>query len=708
MRDSGGLLIATDVSYDVNTRQIRLEASDLLLGQSTTYTVTVKGGSTGVRDLFGNALPNDYSWSFTTNAGPDCPCSGFAPSDTPLNAAENDTASTELGVKFTVDLDGYISGIRFYKGTGNDGPHTGSLWSEGGELLARALFTNETSSGWQQVEFDEPVPVTAGTVYVASYHAPSGRYASDEGYFAAGVDAGPVNLLQNGVSGSNGIYAYGTGPIFPTESFLATNYWVDVVYSYSLPNDTTPPAVASVTPAPGAADVGFDTALSATFSEAMNVGTVSGATFDLQRPDGTSVASSVIYDAGSRTASLIPSTPLAASTTYTATIKGGPGGVLDLGGNALPADFQWTFTTSVPDTTAPSITSTSPTNGSTEVPSVVAVTATFSEPMNAATVSASTFELRDSTGGVVPSTVAYDAAQNRASLASASALAPLETYTATVRGGSSGVLDLGGNGLAGDVTWTFTTSNSTVYTSWGPDVVPAVPAESDPGAVELGVKFTVDIAGMITGVRFYKGAGNTGTHVGNLWSANGNQLASAVFTNETATGWQQVDFASPVPVSPGTVYVASYHAPNGNYALDSGYFANSGVESGPVNLLQDGVSGGNGVYVYSATSQFPASSWQASNYWVDVVFATSVSDSTPPSVTSVSPADGSDSVATSTQSPQCLTRQSILRRFRKLRSSLQTHSGRRYRFPLVTTTVRSLPLSRRLRPLLRRKRIRPA
>ena len=397
-----------------------------------------------------------------------------------MNPAENDSASTELGVKFSVDLDGYVSSIRFYKGIGNDGPHTGSLWTEGGELLATAPFTNETSSGWQQVDFDEPVPVAAGAVYVASYHAPSGGYAADAGFFAAGADTGLVNLLQDGVNGGNGVYAYSTGPTFPSESYPATNYWVDIVYSYSLPEDTTPPTVVSVAPAPGDGGREFRHSVTATFSEAMSVGSVSGATIELQRPNGTSIASSVIYDAGSRTANLIPSTPLAASTTYTATIKGGPGGVLELGGNALPADFQWTFTTSVPDTTAPSITSTSPTNGSTEVPSVVAVTATFSEPMNAATVSASTFELRDSTGGVVPSTVAHDAAQNRASLASASALAPLETYTATVRGGSSGVLDLGGNGLAGDVTWTFTTSNTTVYTAWGPDVVPAVPARAIP------------------------------------------------------------------------------------------------------------------------------------------------------------------------------------------------------------------------------------
>ncbi len=649
MRDSGGVLVETNVSYDVNIRRLRIEPSALVLGQSTTYTVTVQGGSTGVRDLFGNALPNDFSWSFTTNDGPDCPCTGFAASEAPSNSTENDSASTELGVKFTVDLDGYVSGIRFYKGTGNEGPHAGSLWNEGGDLLATALFTNETSSGWQQVDFDEPVPVTAGTVYVASYHAPSGRYASDEGFFATtGVDSGPVNLLQDGVIGRNGVYAYSTGTTFPSESFGASNYWVDVVYSYFLPDDSTPPLVTSVTPSAGATNVGFATTLSATFSEAMNADSISGDTIELTAPNTAAVASSVIYDASSRTAMLTPNAPLLASTTYTATINGGPGGVRDLGGNTLAVNFEWSFATASPDTTAPTVTSVSPPNGSADLPRSIAVTATFSEPLNAATLNASTFELRDSLGGIVPSTIAYDVGQNRASLTSTAALAPLENYTATIRGGSSGVLDLGGNSLSGDVSWSFTTGDSTVYTSWSPDIAPTVPAASDSGAVELGVKFTVDIAGAVTGIRFYKGPGNTGTHVGSLWTADGNQLASAVFTNETATGWQQIDFATPVPVNPNTVYVASYHAPNGHYALDANYFANGGVETGPVNLLQDGVSGGNGLYVYAANSQFPTASWQASNYWVDIAFATSFSDSIPPTVTNVSPADGSASVETST------------------------------------------------------------
>ena len=81
--------------------------------------------------------------------------------------------------------------------------------------------------------------------------------------------------------------------------------------------------------------------------------------------------------------------------------------------------------------------------------------------------------------------------------------------------------------------------------------------------VELGVKFTADFTGTITGVRFYKAAENVGTHVGSLWSAAGQRLAQATFTNETASGWQAVTFATPIAVTAGTTYVASYFSPRG-------------------------------------------------------------------------------------------------------------------------------------------------
>src|SRR5260370_19461784 len=92
------------------------------------------------------------------------------------------------------------------------------------------------------------------------------------------------------------------------------------------------------------------------------------------------------------------------------------------------------------------------------------------------------------------------------------------------------------------------------------------------------VAFTADTNGSGSGVRFYKAAANTGTHVGALWSAGGQLLGSATFTGESASGWQQVSFSSPIAVTAGTRYVASYLAPAGSYSVDA-----AGVGSGAVD-----------------------------------------------------------------------------------------------------------------------------
>jgi hypothetical protein len=153
--------------------------------------------------------------------------------------------------------------------------------------------------------------------------------------------------------------------------------------------------------------------------------------------------------------------------------------------------------------------------------------------------------------------------------------------------------------------------------------VSAIPTVVDPGpdsAVELGVKFRSDSSGYVTGIRFYKASTNTGTHVANLWTSTGTKLATATFTNETSSGWQQVIFPSPVAVTANTVYVASYHTNAGHYSDDQYYFQGAGVDSPPLHTPADGVSGYNGVYAYGSTSIFPTLGWNSSNYWVDVVF----------------------------------------------------------------------------------------
>jgi len=155
---------------------------------------------------------------------------------------------------------------------------------------------------------------------------------------------------------------------------------------------------------------------------------------------------------------------------------------------------------------------------------------------------------------------------------------------------------------------------------WAASSVPVVTANADANSVEVGVKFRSDQAGRITAIRFYKGAANTGTHVAHLWSSTGTLLATATFTGETGSGWQQVSLPTPVSIAANTTYVASYHANVGRYAADQNYFASSGVDRNPLHALGSGVDGGNGVYAYGASAVFPSNSFNATNYWVDVTF----------------------------------------------------------------------------------------
>jgi hypothetical protein len=136
----------------------------------------------------------------------------------------------------------------------------------------------------------------------------------------------------------------------------------------------------------------------------------------------------------------------------------------------------------------------------------------------------------------------------------------------------------------------------------------------------LGVSFASDVGGYITGIRFYKSTANTGTHVGNLWDSAGNLLASATFTSESASGWQQASFANPVAVAANTLYVASYHVSGGHWSVDWNYFRNSGADNAPLHAPENGTATLNGVYTYGSGSAFPTST-NSSNYWVDVLFS---------------------------------------------------------------------------------------
>ena len=412
--------------------------------------------------------------------GQQCNCvSIWLPTATPALIDSNDPSAVELGVKFRADVNGDVTGVRFYKAATNTGTHIGHIWTDAGVLLGSATFSGESASGWQQVTFDTPIPIAANTTYIASYFAPNGHYSADNGYFTSGVDNAPLHALADGVDGSDGVYLYSSSVGFPSNGANKTNYWVDVLY-------TIPPSY-SVS------------------------GTVSG--------------------------------------------SGGPGATVTLSG-----------------------------------PTTVTTTA-------------------DSSGNY-SFTGIYSGSYF---------ITPSNINSAFLPGSQS--ITVNGANLMGV---NFSTSPlCPCDTIWQPSATPAVIDSTEAPSVELGTKFDADSDGYILGVRFYKAPTNTGRHVGNLWLGDGSAslLATANFAGETSSGWQQVIFPNPVPVSASTPYVASYFAPVGHYSYTSSLFASQGVDSPPLHALQDGVSGGNGLFTYSSTSAYPSSSFNSTGYWVDVIYA---------------------------------------------------------------------------------------
>jgi hypothetical protein len=228
--------------------------------------------------------------------------------------------------------------------------------------------------------------------------------------------------------------------------------------------DTIFPTVSSTTPANGATNNNPATAVSATFSEAVTASTVNATTFTLKA--GSSSVPGTVTLAGT-TATFQPSASLANSTTYTAIITTG---VTDLAGNAMAANYTWSFTTAAaPDTTPPAVTSVTPAAGATGVASNTSVTAAFSEAIDPLTVTTATFTLKNGASTV---SGAVSASGVNATFTPGAPLTYGTTFTAAL---TTGIRDLAGNTLASLYSWTFTTGAA-------PDITPPTVTGTTPAA----------------------------------------------------------------------------------------------------------------------------------------------------------------------------------------------------------------------------------
>jgi hypothetical protein len=283
-------------------------------------------------------------------------------------------------------------------------------------------------------------------------------------------DGTPLTTTFNGQQGSSF-----QNLIIPAEGiFIANNTDQGALQAgYVIVTPTGVPAltVVSTIPANGASAVPLNQQLSATFSRPMDAATITTSTFRL-RQGSTNVPGSVGY--AGLTATLSPSANLSPNTTYTATITTG---AKDLAGLSLASDFEWSFTTgaTVVPSVPPTVISTIPANGASAVPLNQQLSATFSRPMDGATITTSTFRLRQ---GLTTVSGAVGYSGLTATLSPSANLSPSTTYTATI---TTGAKDLAGLALANDFEWSFTT---------GAAVVPL-----GPGSVFLGAAAPYGILG---------------------------------------------------------------------------------------------------------------------------------------------------------------------------------------------------------------------
>lgn len=601
LRDPNNTVVASSISYDSATNSATLTPTGLL-GPGTGYTLQI---TTGVRAADGTPLAATFTATFTTA---DCPCTLLnttTPALTGLDVQDGRPGSGltyEMGMKFTVDRTMRLTAIRYYKDAGETGTHVGRLWNASGTQLGSVTFSGESASGWQQAALSAPVTLSSGTTYTVSVGLNT-RFVMTTSGLATSVVNGPLRS----VVGSNGVFG-NSAATFPTNSWNNSNYFVAPVVAN--PTTQVAPQVTSRSPVDGATGVDTGTTVTATFANALDASSINSSSFTLQTTSGgTSVPATVTYDGATKTATLTPSSALSAGTGYTARLSTG---VRSDDGTPLAAPVTWAFTTAA--AVAPTVTSKSPAANATGVAVTAPVTATFSIAMDASTLTTSTVTLVGGDANPVAATVSYDGPTKTVTLSPSTPLSNSQTYTATI---TTGAKSSAGIALASAVSWSFTTAGCPCSAMTG--LTPATTGldvadgrGSGTWTYEMGTKFQVSTASEITAIRFYKDAGETGTHVATLWSAGGTILAQATFTSETGSGWQQQAFASPVALSAGTTYVVSVNL-NAKFVMTSGGLA-SARTSGPLST----VVGSNGVYGNSAGT-FPTNSWNNSNYFVDLV-----------------------------------------------------------------------------------------
>jgi hypothetical protein len=570
------------------------------LAPLTVYTATIAG----VRNLAaGVSIVSPYTWTFTTAAIPDT-TRPLVTSTAPLTSTPGPTGepvNTAIVAAFT-------------------------------EGMAPATITSASFT----VTCTAPCVSPTGTVsYVAASRTavfvPTAVLAAATTYTAT-IAATVTDLAGNTLAGNQAV--------LPAASRYVWTFTTAAIA------DTTRPSVTLTVPAtstPAPTGVPANTAIVATFSEEMAPGTITAASFTLTcTAPCTSPAGTVSYAPGSRTAVFVPGASLAVTTTYTATIAAT---ATDLAGNALAGNqgtlpaasrHAWTFTTAAAALPASvSVLSTSPSGNATGVCPNATVNATFSVPpgqrMDPGTINTATFTVSGPAPAVTPVTAASVtlnvATGLVATFAPQSAFIEGGTYTATIKGGATGVKDLAvpGNAMASDFTWTFLAGPATGACQPAPTLATAAPFGTfggTSGMTNMGILTVIngDIGSIATGsssmTGFHDTAGdiytqtpaNMGTVNGKIYSCTNsttgptstgpNAVACAVATQarlDAQTAYLALA-AMPSGANPGgnlaglTLAPGVYTAPSGSFLIQGG------------NLTLDAQGNANAVWVFQMST----------------------------------------------------------------------------------------------------------
>ena len=514
----GSTPVAGFVSYSGTTAIVAPTSN---LSPNTVYTVTI---TTGAKDLAGNAVANNYVWTFTTGAAAIVTPPTVSSTD-PANAETGVTFNQKVSATFSKSMDAstittatftlmqgvtFVSGTVVYVGTtatyspsSNLAPntiYTATITTEAKDLTGNALETNYV---WNfttgaAVVVTPPIVSFTDPANLATGVALNQKVAAT---FSKTMDASTINsstfTLMQGTTPVSGFVSYsGKTTIFaPANNLLPNTLYTATITTGSkdlagiaLVNNyvwtfttgaaivVTPPTVNSTDPVDLATAVALNQKVAATFSKTMDASTITTATFTLKQ--GTTSVSGFVSYTGT-TATFAPASNLLASTTYTATITTGS---KDLSGNALAANYVWTFTTGAAVVIVPpTVSLTDPVNLDTGVPLNQKISATFSKTMDASTIQTSTYYLRQGTTSI-SGFVSYTG--TTALFTPASNLLPNTLYTVTI---TTGAKDLSGNALAANYVWTFTTGAAVVVT-------PPTVISTDPNNLAIAVPLNQKVA----------------------------------------------------------------------------------------------------------------------------------------------------------------------------------------------------------------------